>query len=464
MPVCCVSSCKGRNSSTDKLKFYRIPSKYRPLQANRRRLWLKAIQEANGVAKLSKNARICGAHFKSGEASMDHTNPDFVPSVFQCIDPNQHTKKNVKRTYGRRKKGHCKAKVNNIKETNSPLDGRVSETQTQSSSSVLQEEETATDGDETELQLQTTSTPNKASETTQESKGLSKLPAMIPILCLKSVFAPRAGYLCELCSQKFSCASELLRHKQHHETPVSCEVSEKVSTEQEGFPKQAPQPSFPCNVCDRSFATSQSLKRHKLLHVKDDRRCPKCGIIFCQLHNHVLFVPLPRNEQDSTTDESLSQDADFNHELSCDELETSEPFTVESEMKPNSFTDAPGRDAEASAARSVVAMKPEPTRETLNPLPPPSHLNIPNEVPLPKLKRLLNPRVSRCFRDDYPADYIQRHLPQSPQLRPHLKVFSPQRLTSALLEVTRNYEYILNEPAKVKSGEQRTAFDLEVVL
>lgn len=329
------------------------------------------------------------------------------------------------------------------------------------------EEETATDGDETEIQLQTTSTPNKASETTQESRGLSKLPAMIPVLCLKSVFAPRAGYLCELCSQTFSCASELLKHKQLHENPVSCEVSDKVSAEQEVFPTRAPGPSFPCNICDRAFTTSQSLKRHKLLHVKDDRRCPKCGIIFCQLHNHVLFVPLPKNERDSTTDESQMQDADFNNELSCDELETSEPLTVESEVKQNSLTDAslldePGH--EAGASQSVVAIKPEAARETLNPLPPPSHLNVPNEIPLPKLKRLLNPHVSRCFGDDNPADYIQLHLPQSPQLRPHLKIFSPQRLTSALLEVKRNYEYILNEPAKLKCSEQRTAFDLEVVL
>lgn len=33
----------------------------------------------------------------TGEASMDHTNPDFVPSVFECIDPNQSPKKNAKR-------------------------------------------------------------------------------------------------------------------------------------------------------------------------------------------------------------------------------------------------------------------------------------------------------------------------------------------------------------------------------
>lgn len=322
------------------------------------------------------------------------------------------------------------------------------------------EEETATDGDETEIQLQTTPTPNKASEMTQDPKGLSNLPAMVPILCLKSVFAPRAGYLCELCSQKFSCASELLKHKQLHENPVSCEVRDKVSTE---LPTRAPGPSFPCNICDRSFPTSRSLKRHKLLHVKDERRCPKCGIIFCQLHNHVSFLPLPKDERDSTTDEALMQDAAFNTEFSREELETSEPLTVEqNSLTGASLLDEPGHDAGASG--SVVAMKPEPARETLNPLPPPSHRNVPNQIPVPRLKRLLHPHVSRCFGGDDPADYIQVHLPQSPQLRPHLKIFSPQRLTSALLEVKRNYEYILNEPPKVKCSEQRTAFDLEVVL
>uniref|UniRef100_A0A8C2XD16 C2H2-type domain-containing protein n=1 Tax=Cyclopterus lumpus TaxID=8103 RepID=A0A8C2XD16_CYCLU len=42
-------------------------------------------------------------------------------------------------------------------------------------------------------------------------------------------------------------------------------------------------PSFPCNMCDQSFTTSGNLKRHKLLHVKDGRKCPECGVLFCQL-------------------------------------------------------------------------------------------------------------------------------------------------------------------------------------
>lgn len=67
MSACCVSGCRNRHSSTSKLKFYRIPSGYRPFQANRRRLWLQAIQQVNGsTEEVRGNARICGAHFISG--------------------------------------------------------------------------------------------------------------------------------------------------------------------------------------------------------------------------------------------------------------------------------------------------------------------------------------------------------------------------------------------------------------
>lgn len=328
-----------------------------------------------------------------------------------------------------------------------------------------------TEADDGEIQLQATSTPNKSSAWSQESKDTSNLKAKVPTLCLKPVFAPLAGYLCELCSQTFSDASELVKHKQLHENPTSCEVAESIFTEQEEIPKHVPEPSFPCNICDRSFTTNQSLKRHKLLHVKDGRRCPKCGQIFCQLHNHVLFMPLPRNEQSSTTDESLLQDTDPNNELSSDEsvLERSESFTVESDLRQDSFEDASSLDeseheSECSAESEEVT-KPGWLCETQNPLPPASHLKIPKEIPLPRLKRVLNPHVSRCFQSDYPNDYVQPHLPQQPQLQPSLEVFSPQCLTSALLEVRRNYKYILSKPVNVeKSKRQRTCYDLEIVL
>lgn len=302
----------------------------------------------------------------------------------------------------------------------------------------------------------------------QEPDGTSDLQAKIPTLCLRSVFAPLAGYLCELCSQTFSHASELVKHRQLHENPVSCEVGENIPTEQGELPKHVPEPSFPCNMCDRYFTTNQSLKRHKLLHVKDGRRCPKCGQIFCQLHNHILYVPLPKNEQNSTTDESSSEDTDLSSESSSDDSVPgeSDSFTDESGCKRDSLEDAslleePEHDPESSAVESVA--EPEPLSGTQNPLPPASHLQIPTEIPLLKLKRVRKPQVSRYFRDDYPTDYVQLHLPRRPQLPPSLKVFSPQCLTSALLEVRRNYEYIIKKPANVASG-QLTAFELENVL
>lgn len=171
------------------------------------------------------------------------------------------------------------------------------------------------------------------------------------------------------------------------------------------------------------------------------------------------------NEQNSTTDESSLQDSDLNNELSSDEsmLDKSESFT-------DDFEDAfpleeAEHESESSAAESEAVTMSELLCETQNPLPPASHLKIPKEIPLPKLKRVLNPHVSRYVRDDYPTDHVQPHLPQQPHLRPPLMVFSPQRLTSALLEVRRNYEYILSNPVNCEERKsQNTAYDLEIGL
>lgn len=69
MYACCVLGCPNSHSSGGKLKFFRLPTEYRPFQANRRRLWLKVLRQVNGSAEeLEENARICGAHFISGNA------------------------------------------------------------------------------------------------------------------------------------------------------------------------------------------------------------------------------------------------------------------------------------------------------------------------------------------------------------------------------------------------------------
>ncbi|KAM4549886.1 uncharacterized protein V3H82_019089 isoform 1-T1 [Fundulus diaphanus] len=102
MSGCCVNGCTNRYSR-DGFKFYRIPRGNRPFQSNRRRLWLQAINREDWTEDVIKNARICGAHFISGEASLDWQSPDFVPSVFVNTKNSQSRGAHVER-YNRKKR------------------------------------------------------------------------------------------------------------------------------------------------------------------------------------------------------------------------------------------------------------------------------------------------------------------------------------------------------------------------
>lgn len=83
MHGCCVPGCSSF-SWDDKPKLYRIPfADQSPFESNRRRLWLEAMKCTDLTeSELNKASRVCGAHFISGEVSLDSSNPDFVPSVF----------------------------------------------------------------------------------------------------------------------------------------------------------------------------------------------------------------------------------------------------------------------------------------------------------------------------------------------------------------------------------------------
>ncbi|KAM8738424.1 zinc finger protein 260-like isoform X1 [Acanthopagrus latus] len=93
---CCAPGCKNRHGK-HQLHFYRIPSSRTPFDANRRRLWLLAIKRTFWTHETLRNARICSAHFISGECSMDPESPDFVPSVFNCTTKRQCTDRKKKR-------------------------------------------------------------------------------------------------------------------------------------------------------------------------------------------------------------------------------------------------------------------------------------------------------------------------------------------------------------------------------
>nr|XP_029135251.1 uncharacterized protein LOC114920865 isoform X1 [Labrus bergylta] len=103
MSGCCVYGCQNRYS-TGGLKFYRIPTGSRPFQSNRWRLWLQALQHVDWNEDMIKNARVCSAHFISGEASLDSSSPDFVPSVFMYTKQSQNPDAKMDRYHRKRRR------------------------------------------------------------------------------------------------------------------------------------------------------------------------------------------------------------------------------------------------------------------------------------------------------------------------------------------------------------------------
>ncbi|KAG7521461.1 zinc finger with KRAB and SCAN domains 5-like [Solea senegalensis] len=318
---CCVSGCENLRTSSTKVKFYRLPSGH---QVNRRRLWLQAIQQANGSTKeLNGNARVCGAHFTSRVASMDPNSPDFVPSVFTKRSPKKKAKKYFT---GKRRRLHktimSKDNLKSPSKADSPVDDQSSvlmdtntelspDEQTPSASSITKDE-----SEVTTIKPQA-STPNKTSPSVKVSACTLNINKTKPIVLLKRIVVPESGYWCALSNEDSTAESRLVRDIQLHEEQtqlvcVNCGMlfTNQVSLTQHCCAKND-EPSFPCNICHRSFTSSRYLKRHKLLHVKDARKCGKCGVLFCRRHNHVMSCPIakavPETEEDCSENEESNR-------------------------------------------------------------------------------------------------------------------------------------------------------------
>ncbi|XP_074503206.1 uncharacterized protein LOC141774440 [Sebastes fasciatus] len=92
MSSCCVFGCPNRRSLDSSFKFYRIPA-----VRKRRERWLNAIQRTDWTEAIINNARVCNAHFISGEASMNEDSPDYAPSVFPCGENMERLERKRKR-------------------------------------------------------------------------------------------------------------------------------------------------------------------------------------------------------------------------------------------------------------------------------------------------------------------------------------------------------------------------------
>ncbi|KAK2851740.1 hypothetical protein Q5P01_008016 [Channa striata] len=425
--------------------------------------------------------------FHFGGGVHGHDSPDFVPSVFTCSKPSRSPKKKTKRFYrGRRKRRHKAKVVTEVKtmppRADSPVDLQssvlmVTESELKNEIQTPSDPSEPKDREPLPKEAEGMSSPNKTSPSFKELADNPDLDKINPVVLLKPIVSPTGGFQCEVCNQKVSSLSELVKHKQIHkdeDKSFICEICRKCFTSQADFIEHqrdhTDQPSFSCNMCDRSFTTNCNLKRHKLLHVRDGRKCRMCGVLFCRRHNHVVFKPHVEPVSDSEEESSSVEQQNVDSILMS---ETSLLKECPLKLVPKTNT--------------------TPTSAT--------HTGIFSEIPAPKLLETLTldrppppvpiyPRTSgtcsqfKASLPSYPAAVIQPAPPQHLELPGSLKMFSPQFLTSALLEVKRNYEYILSKPGKAKKvivkeeqcevplispgdhkvKKERTAYDMEITL
>ncbi|CAJ1084674.1 zinc finger protein 652-like [Xyrichtys novacula] len=404
---------------------------------------------------------------------MDLNSPDFVPSVFKCAKQNPKRKPMWYR--GRRKRRFRRVKAETEDTKTQPKDDFPEEIQRPSS--PPKEEKLSSIESETEAETvtktvepQTSSCLNKEPPSFKEPADILEQDRRVPIVLLKRVFTPVQGYQCQLCSQYYADLSQFLQHELLHQTGevLNDDSSEELCTSQTDFTEvqQVQEPSFPCNMCDRSFTSTHHLKRHKLLHVKDGRKCNICGVIFCQRHNHVLFLP-----QTETVTEFEEED---------------DPSSIEPGNSLQESFESNGQSQSAITVTPPLTTSPQtvpsppknptPLPKTLPRLPPPSHTRLFTKMPLPVLKKPYSgsyhmPGYSKCpitsfeFKKPLPPQpptVTQHSLPQDIELPPSLQMFSPKFLTSTFLEVTRNYEYILSKARDVRKEEKER--DDEVLL
>ncbi|XP_077579830.1 uncharacterized protein LOC144201226 [Stigmatopora nigra] len=409
MHACCVRGCSNSSCSGAKVKFYRLPTSYRPFQAERRRLWLRALQRVADVAvdegedgdhgdqddqdeneELWQNARICGAHFLSGRVSMDPQDVDFVPSVFPTLS--EEEEENGEKSDTREPKRHRTDEGQ--PETGRP--GTSPPSAEAARGTKAEERRSAHPGDGVSPSL----VPPWAS---------SKMPTISPVVVLRPMslrppVAPSGG---------------------KRQEPAS--------------PRLLPPPSaFPCNMCERRFTNAHLLKRHKLLHVKDDRKCARCGALFCRVHRRAPAGVEPR----PSARVRPPSDSDY----------------VPDEARARQRV---GPAASGGSVRAGGERRPFP--------PSPGYVLEPGEV----VERLEDFETSWNFiplltgsllaaapggKDPGAEPGAERGGPAwRPRLPPALRTFSPLYLTSAFLRVERNYRYLLSKAAKVPGSGQKEA-------
>ncbi|KAM7290120.1 uncharacterized protein ISCGN_026786 [Ixodes scapularis] len=81
--ACSAVGCSKRRGKENGARFFRFPSS--KTHKSQRKKWIAALRRVNPDGtpwQPTRNARICGAHFHTGEPARLSTHPDHVPSIF----------------------------------------------------------------------------------------------------------------------------------------------------------------------------------------------------------------------------------------------------------------------------------------------------------------------------------------------------------------------------------------------
>uniref|UniRef100_A0A096LVX1 THAP-type domain-containing protein n=1 Tax=Poecilia formosa TaxID=48698 RepID=A0A096LVX1_POEFO len=213
MPNCCVTGCHNRYYPGSTIRFYRVPSGNRQFQVQRRRLWIEAIQQANGSSEIRADARICGVHFISGEASTDPDRPNFVPTLFTCSKLRQGPTRKAKWTSSAcRRSQRQKSNV----ETKTITTRRDDEEEETEDEKIHDKDQELT---ECEAEPETMETENKSSPSPSPQKlpgSVLKPDKMNPVVLIKPLVLPQGAYHVDLCDRTFTTSHYLKRHKLLH--------------------------------------------------------------------------------------------------------------------------------------------------------------------------------------------------------------------------------------------------------
>lgn len=296
--------------------------------------------------------------------------------------------------------------------------------------------------------------PNQTSLSIIKSKIIADMNKVRPVVLLKRVVIPQESFLCDLCNENFTNESEFNKHQQLHEE--SAELSDETGAVQHQD-AGTDELSFPCNICGRSYASTHLLKRHKLLHVRDNRKCSTCGVMFCRRHNHTIFNPtvadvVPKTEEDSSASEP--------------EIEERTVEDVQPEVSEQSQTDDFKERVLIVTPIQIITVP-----STQRPVCPPKTVQL--RPLMPKVEK--EPKEQKQPQTVAPSPSSPAPFSQPTEFPGFLKMFSPQYLTSALLDVQRNYQYIFSKSKhaetsrqnakprqSVQDGKELIAYDIEI--